>query len=639
MTNDVHAPGSPSRSHVPAPAPTQRVGSARRAVAAAAAAALCGLGFVAASPAQAADPAPTEMTPIGGGYVLDTLQGFARAAANGASGPTVDLVVVPSSYGDAPEDRAENLELAQERTDQIDAACDAVVTSPFTGCTAVLAPLLNRADADDPANSAMITEQIDGIYILGGDQGLAMSILADSPAEDRMEAAFTRGAAVGGTSAGAAVESRDMINGYVGDLGPWDGLKQGSSLMWWGDDGDRERGLRFGSDRVIYDQHFHQRGRFGRLLSTLASSDERYDGESKIGVGIDYATGVHNLGDTTLSGVFGASSVSVLDLETLDSPIDWVGPDRLLSTRNVVTHLLTPDRTGAATSYDLASRSLTVGTSDVRAPKPGRWNAPTMPRAKGTVYLGGDVVDQGSTTVLEQVVADAKAESRASGTSRILVIALTPGEAAAAQDYAQALRDAGWSGTVETTAFGASRLPDLRGVTASVVVGEDPTKLGPALADRAFSRFLTLAVTTSPVVLADRHAAAIMGDWWSPKADPTDDNYEDEAIANFRIGDGQWQRGLGLLDANVVPTLTYDYRWGKLFDLGQHHSRSLAIGLGEDTALRLTRRGDAQSVGAGSTVVLDPKHASWWTGPNGAIGASNALLNTFGPGETVSSGR
>ena len=102
---------------------------------------------------------PTVLTPIGGGYVTSTLAGFSRAAAEGASGPTVDLVVVPSAYGDAAKDRAENLALAQERTDQLDAACDAVVAPPPTrGCTATLAVLLNRADALDPANAVALRD-------------------------------------------------------------------------------------------------------------------------------------------------------------------------------------------------------------------------------------------------------------------------------------------------------------------------------------------------------------------------------------------------------------------------------------------------------------------------------------------------
>jgi len=599
-------------------------------------AAACGAGFTGGA-ARADDP--TTMTPIGGGYTLETLQGFGRAAADGASGPTVDIVVVPSSYGDAPEDRAENLALAQERTDQVDAACDDVVSAPFTGCTAVLAPLLNRADADDPENSASITEQTDGLFILGGDQGLAMSILADSPAEAAMQAAFERGAAVGGTSAGAAVESRTMINGYVGDLGPWDGLQQGSSLIWWGDDGDRERGLSFGSQRAIFDQHFYQRGRFGRLLSTLATSDEHFGGASKVGVGVDYATGIQNTGDRTLSHVFGASSAAVLDLETLSSPIEWVGRNKVLSTRNVVTHLMTPDAPHSAMSYDLVARKLTLAGSMVKAPRPGRWNAPSFHRARGTVYLGGDVLGEDTTSVLHTFVAEARAAVRKPSQARIVVIALDASESGAARDYASALTEAGWTGKVEQMTYGARHTVPTDGATAVVVVGEDPTKIGAAVADWVFARYLTKAVTRTPVVLADRHAAAILGQWWSPKADPTGSNYEDEAIENFRTGDGQWRRGLGLVNSTIVPSLTYDYRWGKLFDAGQRDHNTPALGLGEDTAVRLAPRRPAAVVGVGSAVVLDPTQARWWTGPNGAIGAANVLLNTFGAGDRVQASR
>ena len=105
---------------------------------------------------SAAGDEPTVLTPIGGGYETSTLAGFSRAAAEGASGPTVDLVVVPSAYGDSAKERKANLALAQQRTDQVDAACDAAVAAPFTGCTATLAVLLNRADALDPANSAAL---------------------------------------------------------------------------------------------------------------------------------------------------------------------------------------------------------------------------------------------------------------------------------------------------------------------------------------------------------------------------------------------------------------------------------------------------------------------------------------------------
>ncbi|MGH3346901.1 MAG: hypothetical protein ACRDO4_07945, partial [Nocardioides sp.] len=155
---------------------------------------------IALSGAAVAAEGDRVMTPIGGGYETPTLEAFAQAAAEGASGPTVDLVVVPAAYGDAPQDRAENLALSQVRTDQIEAACDAVVTAPLTGCTATRAVLLDRADALDPANSEALADPgTDGVFVLGGDQGLAMSVLADSPAEAAMQEASDRGAVVGGT--------------------------------------------------------------------------------------------------------------------------------------------------------------------------------------------------------------------------------------------------------------------------------------------------------------------------------------------------------------------------------------------------------------------------------------------------------
>ncbi|MFW5473557.1 hypothetical protein ACOCJ5_09615 [Knoellia sp. CPCC 206450] len=615
-------------------APTSRA-ARTLALSTAAAVTACGV-FLAGGSARAADP--TTMTPIGGGYTLATLQGFARAAADGASGPTVDIVVVPSSYGDAPADREENLTLAQQRTDEVDAACDAVLTAPFTGCTAVLAPLLDRADAEDPASSVMVTDQTDGVFILGGDQGLAMSVLADTPAEAALEAAFARGAAVGGTSAGAAVESRSMINGYVGELGPWDGLRRDSSLVWWGDDADRERGLRFGSTQAIYDQHFYQRGRFGRLLSTLASSDERFGGASRLGVGVDYATGVRNTADTTLSGVFGASSVAVLDLETLSSPVAWVGPNSVLSTRNVLTHLLPPDAAGNATAYDFVGRTVTRNGAPVAAPTPAPASGPSIAGAAGTVYLGGDVVGGGSTAVVDRFVADTQAAVAVGAQPRVVLLAASSKDKKAIKAYTDALKAAGWKGSVEVVEADRKSKVVTTGAAGVLLAGETPASVASAVGNPAFADKVRTAVLTSPVVLADRHLTAALGTWFSTKADPTDMNYEDEAIASFRTGDGQWQRGLGLVTGSLVPSLTLDYRWGKLFDLGALEGGQVAWGLGEDTAVRVPPGAAATVLGPGSVVALDPRGADFWTGPNGAIGAVGVLLSTFGDGEALSLG-
>lgn len=94
-----------------------------------------------ALPAQGADPdAPATLVPVGGGYEPATLRSFGARVAAQATGDTVDIYVVPSAYGDAPEDRDENLLLAQERTDQVEQYCDEVVdlTEFPGGCEATL---------------------------------------------------------------------------------------------------------------------------------------------------------------------------------------------------------------------------------------------------------------------------------------------------------------------------------------------------------------------------------------------------------------------------------------------------------------------------------------------------------------------
>ena len=77
--------------------------------------------------ASGAATAPGTLVPVGGDYSADALQGFVRVAAEHASGPTVDILVLPPAYGTTPSIGA-NVQLAQKRTDQIAAACRVVVS-------------------------------------------------------------------------------------------------------------------------------------------------------------------------------------------------------------------------------------------------------------------------------------------------------------------------------------------------------------------------------------------------------------------------------------------------------------------------------------------------------------------------------
>ena len=179
-----------------------------------------------------------------------------------------------------------------------------------------------------------------------------------------MAAAYRRGVVFSGTSAGDAVESRNMIFGFT-DTGSQDNeLQQGSVLVWWGDDNDLERGLSFGSTATILDQHFYQMGRFGRLLNVVAQSDDRFGGASRLGAGVDLATGIRLINDALLSDVWGASSAAIIDGETAGATHSWKGPQRTLSARGLLTHLIPSGqlllRRGHAHSLSHGTRSPTT---------------------------------------------------------------------------------------------------------------------------------------------------------------------------------------------------------------------------------------------------------------------------------------
>ena len=591
------------------------------------------LGGTAASDAATA---PGTLVPIGGDYSADSLQGFARVAAEHASGPAVDILVVPSAYGTTPSIGA-NAALAQKRTDQIAAACRAVVSDypGLSGCTATLLPIFTRADAENPAYAARFDDPaVDGGFILGGDQDLAMEAMAGTPLETAMAAAYRRGVVFGGTSAGDAVESRSMIFGFTDAGTPENELQQGSVLVWWGDDRDLERGLSFGSTATILDQHFYQMGRFGRLLNVVEQSDDRFAGSSALGVGVDLATGVRLVGDSSLSGVFGDSSVAVVDGETAGATHSWRGPNDTLSARNLLTHLIP----AGPFSYDVSARMPFDHGQAQTFRSPGPWPAGLLHApGPGALILGGGVADDSSGAVMREFVNRALS----GGGSRIVeVFAGYPSTGASnhdAQLYAKAAADAGWSGEIDQIVYGQHALAksDLAGAAGVLFVGGDQTALAAPVGDSAFRSFMRTAIAQAPVVMTDRAMTAAVGRWYSAVAEPVPSTLEDQAVAEFRAGFVKVRPGLAILPGVALePRLTVDYRWGRLYGLTRAHPDTIALGVSGNTAIEL-RGATATVIGGLSVVSADGRTARFATGANGALAAFNVLLNTYAPGDAV----
>src|SRR5215213_8645351 len=353
--------------------------------------------------------------PIGSDYRADTLQRFAQAAVQHDTSGVVDILVIPITFATDPfnitnGERQQNLTLAETRRGQVESACNAV-KQPNKTCHVILAPVLVRADAYLQSNLDLFPAELDGMYILGGDQTIAMQVVANTPFEERMANAFNNGAVVSGNSAGAAVESLNMIGGYIGSNGPENGFQEGTIDLWLPEGSDDvTRGLRFGITNAILEQHTFQRGRIARLINTSFTT-------GLLGIGADAGTGVAITNEETLTDVVGETAAIVIDLQTYNATGRFAGPTNSLAIHGLATHLIPPGGFG----YDITKRRPLVNGQPLPAPAiTGRsFDALHLPSGAGPLILAGDLHSDLAGSAAQRFVA-----LSGGSTARLVVLAL-----------------------------------------------------------------------------------------------------------------------------------------------------------------------------------------------------------------------
>ena len=188
----------------------------------------------------------------------------------------------------------------------------------------------DRCEAGDRDKLAVLDDAA-GIFFSGGDQLRITSQIGDTGIEAKVRALYERGGLIAGTSAGASVMSDTMLvkgtskeTHRIGDLH----MAPGLGLI-------RD---------VIIDQHFAERGRFGRLLGAVAHNPR------VLGIGIDEDTAAVVEGDGF--EVIGSGAVYVVDgARVSHCNLAEAEPDRVLSMHDVTVHVL-----GTGDRYDLKAR-------------------------------------------------------------------------------------------------------------------------------------------------------------------------------------------------------------------------------------------------------------------------------------------
>jgi cyanophycinase len=176
-----------------------------------------------------------------------------------------------------------------------------------------------RSRASDRDKLAVLDDAA-GIFFSGGDQLRITSQIGDTGIEAKVRALYERGGVVAGTSAGASVMSETML------------VKGASSESYRIGELHMAPGLGLVRDAII-DQHFAERGRYGRLLGAVAHNPRL------LGIGIDEDTAIVVTGRAF--NVIGSGAAYVVDGEgATHSNIAEARADRALSMFDVRMHVL-----------------------------------------------------------------------------------------------------------------------------------------------------------------------------------------------------------------------------------------------------------------------------------------------------------
>lgn len=192
-----------------------------------------------------------------------------------------------------------------------------------------------RAEAEDQELAASLATAT-GVFLTGGNQLRLSSVVSGTRLADAIHRAHDRGAVIAGTSAGAsAMATHMMAFGRAGET-PKQRMAQLAAGL----------GILHG---VVIDQHFEQRGRFGRLLAVVAHSP------SLLGIGLDEDTCAIVYADRSLE-VVGKGAVTVLDGSHVQTDAHQAKGHRPIMVSGAVVHSIP-----GGTWFDLRARELLAG--------------------------------------------------------------------------------------------------------------------------------------------------------------------------------------------------------------------------------------------------------------------------------------
>jgi len=164
---------------------------------------------------------------------------------------------------------------------------NAYLYEDFAAVDSVETMLVTSASLANDDYVAWRVRHAEGVFMAGGDQAEYMTFWKGTALEDAMHEAWSRGAVVGGTSAGCAVLGAFVFAAYNDTVYSDEALEDPYNTYM---ELDRDFLSWAPLARVITDTHFADRDRFGRLLGFVARIVQDGWSPNPMGIGVDERT-------------------------------------------------------------------------------------------------------------------------------------------------------------------------------------------------------------------------------------------------------------------------------------------------------------------------------------------------------------
>ncbi len=281
---------------------------------------------------------------MGGGTDVDA--SFSQRAFPVANGG--DVVIIRTSGSNGYNDYLYNLVAGATKPDSVETM------------------LLDTVDKANSDYADWVLRNAEMIFIAGGDQSAYLNAWKDTRTEDAIRAAYGRGAVIGGTSAGLAVQGEfiydpDGVTAATGAEAIADPYR--SSMLF--SSGFLDLPL---MNDIITDTHFSQRDRMGRLFADMARLRQDNSTARILGIGVSENTAIFM--DRNGRGIVDGSGAAYVVEERSDTQRTQVLSGQPLIYRNLQRTKLTAGQFFDFASYTHNGTSIVLSVDGRNATTP-----------------------------------------------------------------------------------------------------------------------------------------------------------------------------------------------------------------------------------------------------------------------------